>query len=114
MSYDLNVYGSPEKFGLELIAELEDGLLSYEFDMLIVLRQTETGRLYWCADNGCSCPTPFEDYDSIASLEEITDGTWPEFVAAVGRIGRDQGDMEADRTECLAKVARLLREKETT
>jgi hypothetical protein len=63
------LYYSPGKYGLELVAEEEYSSGSYEFDIRAVWRDTETGKLLTARDSGCSCPTPFEDYTSKDDLE---------------------------------------------
>jgi|ERR1035437_10252693 hypothetical protein len=63
----MNPYYSPEKLGLEMISFEEDGL-SYEFNTLCFWA-TSDGSVYSAQDSGCSCPTPFEDYDK----EELKD-----------------------------------------
>lgn len=63
-----NIYYDPEKFGLKVIDVIELCDEPYEFDTLVVWEHLETGELYWMRDSGCSCPTPFEDYTSVESL----------------------------------------------
>ncbi len=62
MIEDSEIYGSPEKYGLRIVAELEYDLRSYNFDKRIVWRDME-GRYWTARDSGCSCPVPFEHYD---------------------------------------------------
>lgn len=71
MSWDNNIYANPEKHGLKVVAELEysDGM--YQFDTRVVWRHGETGILFTARDAGCSCPTPFEEYDTLESLEQL-------------------------------------------
>lgn len=57
-----NVYYHPEQFGLEQFGLIDGEPGSYEFDYLVVWRELSTGRLWWAADSGCSCPSPFEEY----------------------------------------------------
>ena len=66
-----NVYETPEKYGLKVVAELEFSDLSYVFDTRVVWRHLETGILYTARDAGCSCPSPFEDYRTLESLEQL-------------------------------------------
>lgn len=70
-----NVYYSPEKFGLEIIGDIEWYDEPYQFDMTIVLRNKETGQLYYADDSGCSCPSPFEDLgiDDLTKVERLQD-----------------------------------------
>lgn len=65
-----DVYYNPEKFGLTKIAELDFSSGSYEFNITAVFTQDGvTDRFFWASDSGCSCPSPFENYTSIESLE---------------------------------------------
>lgn len=66
-----NVYYEPEKHGLEVVAEIDFSDRSYQFDTRVVWRHKETGVLYTGRDAGCSCPSPFEDYHDLASLEVV-------------------------------------------
>ena len=71
-----NIYYSPEKFGLEAVAQIEYSDRDYVFDIRIVWKD-KNGKLYTARDSGCSCPVPFEDialadvncfsYDTIRS-----------------------------------------------
>ena len=63
------VYYTPGKFGLETVGEADDGG-GYDFDKFVVWRN-QRGEYLWAQDQGCSCPTPFEDY----SLENLPIGT---------------------------------------
>jgi len=66
---DKNVYYSPEAFGLKQVEEVELGG-GYEFDTFVVWVRVDgpPNDYLWAADNGCSCPTPFDDVD-LRSLE---------------------------------------------
>ncbi len=54
-------YHSPEKFNLEILA-FEDPDADYSFDTLCFWKTPE-GLVYSASDSGCSCPSPFEDYE---------------------------------------------------
>lgn len=69
MSYASNVYYHPDKNGAELVAELDRDDLSYEYDTTIMLRRVSDGAIFLASDSGCSCPTPFEDYVGLESME---------------------------------------------
>lgn len=60
MSYDLNIYSSPEKFGLATVGEVEWSDACYSFDLTTVWRDVTTGALFFADDSGCSCPSPYE------------------------------------------------------
>lgn len=68
-----DVYSKPENYDLEIIGELDEDDLSYEFHMLVVWKHKD-GRLFYATDSGCSCPSPFEDVHSLADLTPITKG----------------------------------------
>lgn len=57
-----NIYYSPEKFGLEVVADIDKSSGSYEFDTFAIWKD-KAGLYYWDNDAGCSCPSPFEDSD---------------------------------------------------
>lgn len=73
---DPDPYYNPEKFGLEIVVS-HDVAPSYEYDMIVVWRHKESGRLYVAHDSGCSCYSPFEwltdmnDLSEVRSVEEI-------------------------------------------
>ncbi len=64
-----DIYYEPGAFGLEQVAMIDFSSGSYEFNYLVAWRHTETGRIGWASDYGCSCPSPFEGYD-------LRDLTW--------------------------------------
>ncbi len=64
----MNPYYNPADFNLELIS-FDRPDMSYEFDT-ICFWKTTGGSVYSAQDSGCSCPTPFEDYD-VSSLGEL-------------------------------------------
>lgn len=69
----MNIYHDPKKFGLEIVAELNDPFSCYDFDTVLALRD-QNGRIFWCQDSGCSCPVPFEDVgvdDLSSDLDEL-------------------------------------------
>lgn len=54
-----DIYYSPEKFGLTVVAEWDFSDKSYCFDKRVVWRNMQ-GELVTARDSGCSCPAPFE------------------------------------------------------
>lgn len=66
MSYDDNPYYNPEKHGLVKVTEHELAEASYSFDILAVWKGA--AGYYLATDSGCSCPTPFEDYEGVADM----------------------------------------------
>lgn len=71
IDWEQNPYYNPQNVGAEIVAVLEDNE-PYEFDMIVVLREVETKKLYIQHDAGCSCPTPFEDYPFPDKWVELT------------------------------------------
>lgn len=63
-----DVYYSPENFGLKTVGELDFSDGCYNFDTTCIWTN-DKGELYWADDAGCSCPSPFEGYTSVESLE---------------------------------------------
>lgn len=80
-SYDNNPYYSPEALGLETVDSIDFSDGNYQFDIRVVWRHIETNKFYTMRDSGCSCPCPFEDYNSIDDLDELTD--WTELDAEI-------------------------------
>ena len=68
---DPDVYNQPEKFGLTQVAMIDWDDEPYQFDMTVVWLHRKTNRLYMASDSGCSCPSPFEDYKTMESLEAL-------------------------------------------
>jgi hypothetical protein len=64
--WDNNIYYNPEKYGLELTAVIELSEPDYSFDMLAIWKG-ESG-YYLGTDSGCSCPSPFEDFNGVEDL----------------------------------------------
>jgi hypothetical protein len=74
---------SPEYYGVEIVANFDAYEANYSFDILVVVRDLETGKLYAAADSGCSCPTPFEDHTYPTDFEEVR--SWDEVKAVLDR-----------------------------
>lgn len=110
MSYEKNIYYNPEACGLEIVVS-EDAADSYEFDIFLVVRHLETGRLFWAQDSGCSCPTPFEGHDFSSvdrhTLRELTPETKSEFLAELDKWG-EYRSAGADRTAIRTKALEAL------
>lgn len=62
-----------ERLGLKVLGELEQSEPDYSFDTLCVWRRDSDGALFYATDRGCSCPSPFEDFETIESLTPIKD-----------------------------------------
>lgn len=67
-----NPYSSPEKFGLKIVGIISDNDDPYSFSLFCVW-QHEDGTLYYGEDSGCSCPVPFEDFNSLDDLNRLDD-----------------------------------------
>lgn len=67
-----------DKLGLEVLT-VDEPDLSYEYNILMFARKKgETGAIYIASDSGCSCPTPFEEYEGenadqvLAKMDKVT------------------------------------------
>lgn len=67
----MSISYAPEDFGCTIVATLDKGE-PYSFDTVLVVRCTETGELFGAHDQGCSCPTPFEDITTLSDMVPIT------------------------------------------
>lgn len=111
MSWENNVHDNPEKFGLEIFDTLYDPYADYSFDTIVVFRDPITNDFFWARDSGCSCPSPFEDYEGRDDLTElVSHADWSKFVNEVEGHGRDYNDRrddehEADKVTLLGKLA---------
>jgi hypothetical protein len=54
----------------KILAE-HDWAGAYEFSMLVVWRNEQTGAMVAAADSGCSCPTPFSQLDLDTDALEV-------------------------------------------
>lgn len=84
MDYYSDVYNSPEKHGLEIIDSMSLTNESYSFDIFAVWYHEGTDRWFYGRDSGCSCPSPFENFTDISSLEEFH--TWSELGAVLDDV----------------------------
>lgn len=89
----MNVYYNPEDCGLEIVGVLEENGLSYEYNTFLCVRETASGRVFYCRDAGCSCPTPFEDYyfsnGDDTDLDELKPETLQQFIDEVNNFPAD-------------------------
>jgi hypothetical protein len=97
-----NIYYNPEAYGLTIVDSIDSGE-SYDFDMVAIWRDVD-GNLYWATDSGCSCPTPFESYTDVASLDRLTRGGWKYFEATV----RGRYSFNADDEKFLRDTEQLV------
>lgn len=69
--WNANPYYSPEKCGLKIVHSYDRTNQSYEFDLVVLWMDLETGKYYVGEDSGCSCPIPFEDFHCLADMKEV-------------------------------------------
>lgn len=67
----MNLYFDPARLGYTILGEIEWGEAYYSYDLTVIWQSSDTGKLYYAEDSGCSCPCPFED-TGIPDLIEIT------------------------------------------
>ena len=82
--YTADPYNEPEKFGLTFVAEVDDKDASYSFNKMVVWRRDSDGKLFWAADSGCSCPSPFEGYNAVEDLSPLPEKA-EEFIDSLTR-----------------------------
>lgn len=66
-SWDNNIYYNPEKWGLVQVASIDWSDGNWQFDLTVVWQHTD-GTFYTADSAGCSCPSPFEEYDELSDL----------------------------------------------
>ncbi len=85
-----NIYYNTKECGLTQVDCLDEANLSYEFNTLLILEATQSGRLYWAHSQGCSCPVPFEEYSFVSDeqndLNEIRRETLDTFIKVVSEF----------------------------
>jgi hypothetical protein len=102
MTYDSNIYYSPEKFGYTTLGEIDFGE-SYEFDIYVVF--VRNGKVFYTQDSGCSCPSPFED-TTEDDLEEITDSMAFKEILNEQSVG--SAAFDADIADLVTKIHNYL------
>ena len=116
-----NPYYKPEHFGLELTS-VDQHNMSYEYNTLCFWA-TKDGRVFTAQDSGCSCPTPFENYegktqkDVLQKLEQVgsvdqaerTFDAWND-----GIYSKQNRCSQSEREEIIAWVKSHLTSEETS
>lgn len=75
----MDIYYRPENHNVEIVGEIDYYEEPYEFDLTVVWRRKDDGKLLYADDSGCSCPTPFEDHRfedgdfTVASAHQISE-----------------------------------------
>jgi len=83
-NWEKNPYSKPQNVGLEIVGELDEGE-PYSFNMVVVWKNKK-GKLFYAADSGCSCPSPFEDYEGEETLTKLTKENLDEFEKTVRKL----------------------------
>jgi len=87
-------YDAPEN--LDHIITLNDPNAYYDFQDVIVVKDTNDNKIYAASDSGCSCPSPFEshsfptDFTEIRSSEDLES-----FIKTNGASGLTQEDIDS-------------------
>jgi hypothetical protein len=118
-----NVYYSPEDSGLVPIDQLDEPNLSYEYNILIALQHTDSGRCYYVQDSGCSCPVPFDNFffrgPDDTNLDEVQLHNFSSFEAevksfATGSYRDENGIAQHERDKMLDTVKAALKKAKVT
>lgn len=82
-SYDHNPYynSADHEPTLKVVHAFDAYAPDYSFDIFLVVKEIETGKVYVASDSGCSCPTPFEDHVWPTDYTEVR--SWDEVKAAL-------------------------------
>lgn len=91
---------------LTRIGEIELCGEPWEFDILAVWVDPDTGEFYSAQSSGCSCPTPFEEYSTVTDLKNL--GTNPHKVREHILQARSKYD---DPQELISKVMNWKKEQ---
>lgn len=62
---------SPEDYDVEIVYQWDAFEPDWDFDIVLIVRDKLSRKLYAAADSGCSCPTPFEDHKYPADFVEV-------------------------------------------
>lgn len=62
-----DIYYNPDTFGLTPVTEIEWDNECYQFNITAVWEKD--GEFWMASDSGCSCPSPFENFESLADAE---------------------------------------------
>lgn len=100
-----NPYYDPEACGLEWIGKIEDEP-DYDFNILMVVQDVATGRVFYAQDSGCSCPSPFEDYHTLSAFTEVTLASLEHFKDVVLTFG--SGPSLEQRAKLIRATTRVL------
>ena len=108
-----NIYSDPEDFGLVILKEF-DLAEEYEFHKFVFWGRPADGQIFYASDGGCSCPTPFEDYEGLDSLTRLGDGEQERHEAAFKTWAAEESrEIEAgELLEGVKIIGDYYREKE--
>ena len=104
MSY---VYYDPEDFGLKIVAQADWSDGYYQFDIFAVFADAGNN-LYYGEDSGCSCPSPFENFNGLRSLTPVT---FTELWGIVGDRATYHGEDEGRASKGIQLLEEMLRWK---
>lgn len=114
MNYENNFYYSPEKSHLEVIKSFDTGG-GYEFDMFVIWKHKDN-RLFYAEDSGCSCPTPFQVFNSFEDLNEINKQSFSSFEADFKNYCKRARDYETsdgvslgEEIDTINKISKLIK-----
>jgi len=103
-----DIYHSPEAHGLQILAFVQ-AEPDYNFDMTVAWLD-ENGRVFVGQDSGCSCPSPFEDYHSVADLDLVTAQNFDIVVATPlrNKVNKEYSSYKRDEVDAFIRTVRAL------
>lgn len=101
----MNVYSTPEEYGLEPVGEIEWGDACYSFNLTVVWVDA-ADRFWFAEDAGCSCPTPFDELD-LRDLDPAT--PLADFQARL--LARNADTYAGDRSPAIAELIERMHKR---
>lgn len=105
------LYNTPEEYGLEVVGEFDWCEPDYSFDMLVVWKESR-GKYWIGEDSNCSCPSPFEDFYDINTLDGpynkkgLSDRlAWLVKDRCGSGYNRSEADLRRDVSDILSKLS---------
>ena len=110
-------YDYPRAKAFEIVGQLNEPDMFYEFNTLAVFRHKPTGIMWYAISSGCSCPIPFEEYyvnyENLESdMDEINHRTFKTFkkevMAFCAKGDRYHSTIPLDERKALVEKVRGL------
>ena len=104
-----DVYYQPEHFGLTVVGSVQWGEPDYDFHITAVWFDADK-HFFVASDSGCSCPSPFEDFETVESLGKAM-SKWEAASELLRRLQNyldDSYESEDEKSEAISDVSDLV------